>query len=282
MNSYQIPWRSQKESTSTLFQFTERSDTPKIFMYSRSLRNKRFEKDRRKEDFDTFLTNSPLFDPKEPIFESVCPFSDATRLDGLRLFKDEGVWPEYFGSYHIHHRIDGRLVAINVWDITPKTLGSIYTYYDPQFEFLSLGTFTAVREMEYMKRIREKYHEDMRYYYMGYYVQNCQKSVYKQHMHPQNLLCPFTYKYVPLTDEIKEKIDKLKYFKLAENEDDVDLFSMDKLLEFISDFKFVYQRTKWLEIHTVREESKAEFINNIGSIYKTIGDLVFTFLFEYQ
>ena len=62
----------------------------------------------------------------------------------------------------------------------------------------------------------------------------------------------------------------------------VDLFSMDKMKRFFSDFKFVYQRNKWLEIHSVREDSKAEFINNIGSIYGTIGDILFKFIFEYQ
>lgn len=244
------------------------------------MKNKRFEKDRRKEDFETFLTNSPLFDPKDPIFEIICPFNDSTRIDGLRSFKDEGVWPEYFGSYHIHHRIDGRLVALNVWDITQNTLGSIYTYYDPQFEFLSLGTVTAVREMEYMKKIREKYHKDMRYYYMGYYVQNCKKSVYKEHMHPQNLLCPLTYKYVPLSPSIKERIEKEKYFKLAENEKEIDLFSMDKLMNFFSDFKFVYQRNKWLEIHVVREDSKTEFINNIGNLEYAIVLIINSFILK--
>ena len=73
-------------------------------MYLKSLKNKRFEKDRRKEDFETFLTNSPLFDSKEPLFENIYPFSDATRIDGVRTFKDEGVYPEFYGSYHIHHR----------------------------------------------------------------------------------------------------------------------------------------------------------------------------------
>jgi arginyl-tRNA--protein-N-Asp/Glu arginylyltransferase len=148
----------------------------------------RFDKDRLASDFEGFLTNSPLYDPRDPHFKNAKSFKDDVRLDGDRFFKDEGVYPEYYGGFHIHHRIDDKLVAINVWDITETTLGSIYTLYDPAYSFLSLGHVTAVREMEYMKRISDKYNPNMRFYYMGYYVYNCQKSTYKEHMHPQKLL----------------------------------------------------------------------------------------------
>ena len=105
---------SLSENTNILFQFIRQFDILKILKYLRSLINKRFGKDRIKDDFETFLTNSALFDPKDPMFENVRPFSDGARLDGLRTFKDEGVYPEFLGSYHIQHRIDGKLVAVNV------------------------------------------------------------------------------------------------------------------------------------------------------------------------
>lgn len=132
----------------------------------------RFGKERVQNDYETFLTNSPLYDPKDPNFKNTTTKSDDKRIDGERNFKDEGVYPEYYGSYHIHHRIDGKLIAINVWDITESTLGSVYTFYDPEYSFLSLGQVTAVREIEYMLKIRKKYKEEMRYYFMGYYVHN--------------------------------------------------------------------------------------------------------------
>ena len=251
--------------------------------YSKSLINKRFGKDRRKEDFDTFLTNSPLFDPNDPLFESVRPYNDGTRLDGLRTFKDEGVYPEYLGSYHIQHRIDGKLVAVNVCDITEQTLGSIYTYYDPQYEFLSLGTITAIREIEYMKRIREKYNPKIKYYYMGYYVHSCPKTSYKENMHPQNLLCPITYTYVQLTPELKQRLIAEKYFKFDESKPKIDLFNLEYLMEFVRNFKFIYERNRWLKIHALTQEFKEEFIIKIGAIYKTIGEMFLNkFLFEFQ
>jgi arginine-tRNA-protein transferase len=47
------------------------------------------------------------------------------------------------------HRIDGEIMAVGVLDFTPNVLSSVYLYYNPKFEFLSPGTFAAVREIEY-------------------------------------------------------------------------------------------------------------------------------------
>lgn len=122
-----------------------------------------------KEDFETFLTNSCLYDPKDPDFETAITFQREDTLDAHRVFKDEGVYPQYFGTYHLHHRIDGRLIAINVWDITEHTLSSVHTFYDPEYSFLSLGHVTAVREIEYMLKVRKEFNCNMKYYYMGEY-----------------------------------------------------------------------------------------------------------------
>jgi len=135
----------------------------------------RFGKERVKGDFDTFLTNSCLYDPRDPHFSNTTTYLGENKPDENRAFKDEGVYPEFYGSYHIHHRIDGKLIAINVWDITENTLSSVYTFYDPEYSFLSLGHVTAVREMEYMMKIRNEYNPNMRFYYMGEYVWNSSK-----------------------------------------------------------------------------------------------------------
>ncbi len=63
------------------------------------------------------------------------------------------MWPEYLGSYHMIHRIDGEIMAVGVVDITPNVLSSVYLYYDPKYEFLQPGTLCAVREIEYCLKI---------------------------------------------------------------------------------------------------------------------------------
>ena len=76
-------------------------------------------------------------------------------MDDDRDKKDEGVWPEYLGGYHMLHKIDGETFAIGVTDFTDIALSSVYLFYDPKYEFLSPGTFAAVREIEYTKKIQE-------------------------------------------------------------------------------------------------------------------------------
>lgn len=74
-------------------------------------------------------------------------------LDDIRDSKDEGIFPEYLGSYHMIHKIDNEIMAVGVLDFTPKVLSSVYLYYNPKFEFLNPGTLTAVREIEYVRRV---------------------------------------------------------------------------------------------------------------------------------
>lgn len=51
------------------------------------------------------------------------------------------------------HKIDDEVMAVGVLDFTPIALSSVYLFYDPKFENLSPGTFAAVREIEYTKKI---------------------------------------------------------------------------------------------------------------------------------
>lgn len=66
--------------------------------------------------FDNFLCQSPLFDPKDSEEAEKPPAK--TKPDQRRARKDEGVWPEYLGSYHMIHRIDGKVFAVGVLDYT--------------------------------------------------------------------------------------------------------------------------------------------------------------------
>jgi arginine-tRNA-protein transferase len=110
------------------------------------------EVDKSKSGYSRFLCETPLFDPADKKEAERNPTEDSNR-DDSREAKDEGVWPEYLGSYHMIHRIDGEIMALGVLDNTPNVLSSVYLYYNPKFEFLQPGTFSAVREIEYCLRI---------------------------------------------------------------------------------------------------------------------------------
>lgn len=84
-----------------------------------------------------------------------------------RQFKDEGVFPENYGSYHMYHRLDGKLVAVGVIDVLPTYLNSGYFIYDPEYKFLNLGVVGAVREIEYMNLMKEKINPFIQWYHLG-------------------------------------------------------------------------------------------------------------------
>ncbi|OON19805.1 Arginine-tRNA-protein transferase, partial [Opisthorchis viverrini] len=113
------------------------------------------------------------------------------------------------GSYHQQYWLDGvRLIAVGVIDILPRCLSSVYLYYDPDYSFLHLGTYSALRELGFVRDLIRTHgltsvtphplyvHFDS--YYMGYYIRSCPKMSYKAQFHPSYLACPETYIWVPV------------------------------------------------------------------------------------
>ena len=169
-----------------------------------------------KSGYENFLCQSPLYDPRLSE-EHNLPHFDKKNIDDHRERKDEGVFPQALGCYHMIHRIDGKVAIVGVVDFTGECLSSVYLYYDPQFEFLNPGTLSAIREIEYIKKVRESglAPDTFSWYYMGLYYQDCQKSVYKATYKPSQLLCPITSNFVTLTEELKQKIASEKMPRLA-------------------------------------------------------------------
>lgn len=60
-----------------------------------------------KEGFCRFLCESPLYDPNDKSESHVKPdFESQETNDKDREFKDEGVYPQFCGSYHMYHYLD--------------------------------------------------------------------------------------------------------------------------------------------------------------------------------
>ncbi|CAJ1957967.1 unnamed protein product [Cylindrotheca closterium] len=96
------------------------------------------------------------------------------------------------GNYHQHYRIGESLVAVGVVDILPDGFSSVYLYYDPAFShrLVPLGKYATLKEIEYTHRELQK-----PYYYLGYYIESCQKMRYKGEYKPSQLLCPKYYQW---------------------------------------------------------------------------------------
>ena len=127
--------------------------------------------------------------------------------DGDRRFQVDGEGYDThipFGSYHQQYRINGVLIAVGVVDVFPHCLSSVYAFYDPDLSrHLELGKYTALREIEWVKRAYA-HRRELTYYYLGYYICSCIKMVYKAEYKPSELLCPTTNRWMDF--EIAKKI----------------------------------------------------------------------------
>ncbi|CAI5439021.1 unnamed protein product [Caenorhabditis angaria] len=99
------------------------------------------------------------------------------------------------GSYHLWFLLDNKLIAVSVIDILPRCLSAKYMFYDPDFSFLSLGTYTALRELEFTRKYFA-INPEIRYYYMGYYIDSCPKMRYKAKFRPSDLLCDNSFQWI--------------------------------------------------------------------------------------
>ncbi|VDM24764.1 unnamed protein product [Hydatigera taeniaeformis] len=129
-----------------------------------------------------------------------------------------------FGSYHQQYWLDGNtLIAVGVLDLVPGCLSSVYFFYHPDYAFLSLGTYSALREIAFVRHLHQKYasvvpsYADFTQYYMGYYVHSSPKMRYKAQFSPSYLACPETYVWVPM-EKCKHLLDQCKYSRLAGEE----------------------------------------------------------------
>ncbi|XP_072281034.1 arginyl-tRNA--protein transferase 1 isoform X2 [Pyxicephalus adspersus] len=166
------------------------------------------------DEFTRFLCDSPL----EP----------ETRPDGLACG---------YGSFHQQYLLDGKIIAVGVIDILPYCVSSVYLYYDPDYSFLSLGVYSALREIAFTRELQMKA-ADLRYYYMGFYIHSCPKMRYKGQYRPSQLLCPESYLWVSI-EKCVPLLESTKYSRFSSNHEERD---KDRLTE-LGRVRVLHKRT---------------------------------------
>ncbi|XP_036147592.1 arginyl-tRNA--protein transferase 1 isoform X2 [Monomorium pharaonis] len=128
--------------------------------------------------------------------------------------------PHGYGSFHEQYWLDNELIAVGVIDILPSCISSVYFFYDPEYNQLSLGTFSSLREV-YLTRQLNKIASNLKYYYMGFYIHSCPKMRYKARMQPSKLLCPETYVWCDI-EPCLVKLNNKKYSRLNDEINAID------------------------------------------------------------
>jgi arginyl-tRNA--protein-N-Asp/Glu arginylyltransferase len=74
--------------------------------------------------------------------------------------------------------LDGELIAVGFLDLSNESLSSVYFIYKTSHEQLRLGSYSIIREAEYAAS------RGLKYYYLGYYIEENPSMAYKGHFHP--------------------------------------------------------------------------------------------------
>ncbi|XP_060896616.1 arginyl-tRNA--protein transferase 1 isoform X1 [Labrus mixtus] len=142
-----------------------------------------------------------------------------------------------YGSFHQQYWLDGRIVAVGVIDILPTCVSSVYLYYHPDFASLSLGSYSALREISFTRQL-QKQSPKLSYYYLGFYIHSCPKMRYKGQYRPSDLLCPETFAWVPI-ERCLPQLENSRYARFNQDPDAGD----SRLLKDISLVLVLYRRT---------------------------------------
>jgi len=90
---------------------------------------------------------------------------------------------ESFGNSVVFEtRLDDKLLAVSVTDIFSRSISAVYTFFDPEFASLSLGTYSVLQQIHYAKT------QAKQHVYLGYYVKDSQKMNYKTNFRPIEML----------------------------------------------------------------------------------------------
>ncbi len=75
--------------------------------------------------------------------------------------------------------VDDTLVGVGFLDRGENCLSSVYFAFDPHYAELNLGTFSILQEIAYARS------QGLSWYYLGYYVRDCQRLAYKDAFRPR-------------------------------------------------------------------------------------------------
>ncbi len=76
----------------------------------------------------------------------------------------------------------GKLLGVGLCDLCPASLSSVYFYFDPREAQRSLGTFSALYEIQWARE------HGLKHWYAGYWVKGCASMEYKARFRPCEVL----------------------------------------------------------------------------------------------
>ena len=149
--------------------------------------------------------------------------------------KDQGIYFSsfclalftFFGSFmkHLEFREKDRLVGCSVLEILPTQMTSQYFFWNKAYSSRSLGTFSALYEINLCKELK------IEFWSGDGYVHSCPRMNYKSHYKPMEIMC-LQRKWHLFDSDVSKCLDENKHFCDCAEEEEEDLKALLKLPSF--------------------------------------------------
>lgn len=127
-----------------------------------------------------FVIREPVFDPRH--FALYRRYQLARHTDNLAEITEQNyidfLRSDWCDTWFVEFSIEGQLVGVAIVDVLVNGLSAVYTFYDPDFDRHSLGTYAVLWQIE---QARQRH---LAFVYLGYWIEDCRKMRYKKHFQP--------------------------------------------------------------------------------------------------
>ncbi|TMN35620.1 arginyltransferase [Pseudoalteromonas sp. S2755] len=119
-----------------------------------------------------------------PLYEKYISLrhSDGSMYPPNRLQYESFLFCRWMNIVFIELWHKDKLIAVAVTDSMPYSLSAIYTFFDPEYESLSIGTIMIMAQLEQAAK------QNKPYLYLGYQIDECKKMRYKTQFLPAQKL----------------------------------------------------------------------------------------------
>ena len=85
---------------------------------------------------------------------------------------------DWCDTLFVEFLIDDQCVAVAIIDVLDNALSAVYTFFEPDFSHLSLGTYAVLWQIEFAKQ------KKLDFIYLGFWIKDCGKMSYKTQYQP--------------------------------------------------------------------------------------------------
>ena len=87
-----------------------------------------------------------------------------------------------FDTFEIAYSYNGQMASVAICDQGKNSVSAVYTYYEPKFAKLSLGTYSILRQIEYCRQTGREF------LYLGFFIARSPHMTYKARFVPHERL----------------------------------------------------------------------------------------------